>query len=512
MFLGSQGVSTILVERHTGSSPHPRAIGYTPRTMELFHACGLGPQIPQVPAGFRLRRVQVESLAGKWFEETQWTPETPERQKSQAPAIEYSPYTGAAIAQDRLEPLLRSKAIEFGADLRLGTELVGFEQDDNGVTASIREREGNVYTIHAEYMIAADGSNSPVREQLRIGRKGRGHMRTIRSVLFRAPLEEYLKAGAHQFEIKQPDLEAFLTTYADGRWVLMFTDDVERDDETLTASILKAIGRTDIEIEILAIGRWELSALIADSFASSRVFIAGDAAHTLPPTRGGFGANTGIQDAHNLAWKLSAVLSGVSTPRLLDTYSAERQPVAWLRHQQTFARPDYAAFAPEDAKNLPIIDDAAMEFGELYRSTAVLGAGEELPPALRPDQWRGQPGTRAPHIWVLKGEEKISTLDLFQRGWVLLAEDERWIAAAAQAGEQLEIALECMRIGVDVLPEDPESFRRAFGLGTTGASLIRPDGYIAWRSLDLPADPQGALTDALGQVSSAVRAPSGQEA
>ena len=505
MFLAWQGVPTVLVERHTGSSPHPRALGYTPRTLELFHLAGLDAQIPEVPANFRLRRARVESLAGKWSDDSDWTPQKPGQQKAQASVMDYSPHTGASIAQDQLEPLLRGKAAELGADLRLGTELVRFEQDADGVTAFLRERNGREYTLHAQYMVAADGHESPIREVLGICREGRGHLNTVRSVLFRAPLDEYLQSGIHQFEIDQPDLKAFLTTYNDGRWVLMFTDDVARDEEALTAAVFQAIGRTDLEVEIITTGRWELEALIAERFAAGRVFIAGDAAHTLPPTRGGFGANTGVQDAHNLAWKLSAVLSGESTPRLLDTYSAERQPVAWLRHQQTFARPDYASYASEEQKKLPVIEDAAMEFGQLYRSAAVLGAGEELPEALRPDQWKGQPGTRAPHLWITRGGTRQSTLDLFGQGWVLLSGDDRWGLAAARAGEVLGVKLQSLHVGTDVEPEDLEAFRTAFGLGTSGASLVRPDGYVAWRLAELPRDPARALVDALEQVASTAR-------
>jgi putative polyketide hydroxylase len=504
MFLAWRGVPTVLVERHPGSSLHPRAIGYTPRTLELFRAVGINSRIPQAPANFRLRRVTIESLAGKWFDETPWTPgtqRTPEMQ--QTPPIEYSPCTGAAIAQDRLEPILRDKAIELGADIRLNTEQIRFEQDSNGVVAWLRERDGREYTLRASYMVAADGHRSPIREALGISRSGRGHIRTVRSVLFRAPLEEYLRTGVSQFQIKQSDFEAFLTTYGDGRWVLIFSDDEERDEKTLRTLVSKAIGRSDLEIEILTTGRWEISALVADSFASGRVFLAGDAAHTLPPSRGGYGANTGIEDAHNIAWKLSSVLSGLSTSKLLDTYDTERRPIARLRHQQIFARPDYKAHAGETAEDVPIIDEQAIEFGQLYRSSAVLDAGDELPPALRPDQWAGQPGTRAPHLWVSKGEERLSTLDLFQPDWVLLAENERWCKAAAQTAEQLGIKLKYLQIGVDVVPSDSEAFRTAFGLGSSGACLVRPDGYVAWRSIDMPTNPLQALSDALKLVSSA---------
>jgi putative polyketide hydroxylase len=506
VFLGWRGVPTVVVETHTGSHPHPRAIGYTPRTMELFRTVGLGALIPQAPRGFRLRRCKVESLAGRWFEESDWTPPKPgEPQKQTAPAVEDSPCTGAAIAQDRLEPLLRDRARALGADLRLGTELVRFEQDAGGVTGWLRDKDGRESTLRAAYLIAADGSRSPIREALGIGRRGPGPLQTIRSVLFRAPLQEYLEKGISQFEIAQPDLKAFLTTYGDGRWVLMFTDDLERDDEGLRAAILRAIGRTDLPIEIITTGRWELSALITDRFASGRVFIAGDAAHTLPPTRGGFGANTGIHDVHNLAWKLSAVLSGASRPELLETYDAERRPVAWGRLEQTFVRPDYAKHARGVADGVPILDEAAMELGQLYRSAAVIGAGAELPPAANPEVWAGQPGTRAPHLWVEKGGQRLSTLDLFERGWVLLATDDRWSAAAAIAVEKLGLDLTVLRLGTDLQSSDLESFRQAFGLSSAGASLIRPDGHIGWRSVALADDPARALTEALAQISFAAR-------
>jgi 2-polyprenyl-6-methoxyphenol hydroxylase-like FAD-dependent oxidoreductase len=457
----------------------------------------------------------VESLAGKWSAETEWGPDKTQIAQSgrPQPRIEYSPCTGAAIAQDQLEAIIRAKAIELGADVRMKTLLTSFQQDANGVTAHLRRGDGGEYSLRADYMIAADGHASPIREALGISRSGHGFMQTVRSVLFRAPLDEYLASGVSQFELNQPGLKGMLTTYRDGRWLLIFSDDQERDADTLRAMVIRAIGRPDIEIEILTTGRWALSALIADTFSSGRVFIAGDAAHTLPPARGGYGANTGIEDSFNLAWKLASVVSGVSTPKLLETYDAERRPIAWLRHNQIFARPDYAAVATDDEKAVAIIDDDAMELGQLYRSTAVLGAADDLPSALRPEQWAGQPGTRAPHLWVSMSGMRLSTLDLLQRDWVLLTEDERWCAAAAKASEQLGRELQFLRIGGNVMPPPAladletfqKEFRTAFGIGPEGASLIRPDGYVAWRSCELPADATRTLTDALAHVSSASR-------
>jgi len=501
LFLAWRGVPTVLVERHAGSSPHPRAIGYTTRTMELLRSVGLGSRIPEVPFDFRLRRARAESLAGRWFEESAWTPET-----KRGLSAEHSPCSGAAIAQDRIEPILRERAVELGADVRLATELVRFEQDADGVTAWLRTRDGLEYTVRAVYMVAADGGRSAVRDALGIGCKGRGFMRTVRSVLFRAPLDEYLEKGIQQFEIDQPEFKAFLTTYHDGRWVLMFTDDVERDEGALREAIFKAIGRSDLDVEIITTGRWELGASVAERFSAGRVFLAGDAAHCLPPTRGGYGANTGIHDAHNLAWKLAAVLDGTSKPNLLDTYDAERRPVAWARHQQLFARPDYRAESKGIADGEPIFDDAAMELGQLYRSTSILGAGEELPAAARPEEWAGQPGTRAPHVWVSRKGERISTLDLFQRGWVLVAADGLWASAADDAGASLGVALECVVLGRDVETDDGPALRAAFGLGPKGASLVRPDGYVAWRADDVSDDATAWLRDALGRSARAARA------
>jgi putative polyketide hydroxylase len=351
----------------------------------------------------------------------------------------------------------------------------------------MRRRDGTEYEVRAAFMVAADGNQSQVREALGIGRKGRGPIRAVRSVLFRAPLDKYLEAGVIQFSIDQPDLKAVLAYYMNGRWMLMFQDDEERDAATLTALIHKAIGLSDVRVEIITTGRWELGAFIADSFSSGRVFLAGDAAHTLPPSRGGYGANTGIEDAHNLSWKLEAVLSGVSSAQLLATYDAERRPIAWLRHNQIFARPDYKAFGGGVSDGVAIIDDDAMEFGQLYRSKAVAGVTELLPPALRPEQWAGQPGTRAPFGRLKDGR---STLDLFQRGWLVIAPDDSYRAPTATASQKLGFEIEFQQIDEDLHP--------LFGIGRSGAVIIRPDGYIGSRINDMPINAARVLAYSIG--------------
>jgi 2-polyprenyl-6-methoxyphenol hydroxylase-like FAD-dependent oxidoreductase len=476
LFLSWHGVAHVVIDKHPGSSPHPRALGFTETTIEHYRAVGIADQIPQVPVGTRLRRVTVDSLVGEWKSEQAWTPgEAPVR------PLEQSPCTGAAIAQDRLEPILRAAACKRGADLRTSTELTGFESNQDGVLAHVRDRtDGREYDIRADYLIAADGANSAVRDQLGITRSGVGHLGVLRSVLFHCPAADaFLQRGAQQFSIEQEGFRAFLTTYGDSRWVLMLDGDDERTEHELQLAIRRALG-ADLAFDIITTGRWEMAGRIADTYRQGRIFLAGDAAHQLPPTRGGFGANTGIDDVWNLAWKLKRVLAGQAAPALLDTYDAERRPIGWLRHQQTFSRPDYAGRAGARFIPEPLFGNDAMEFGQLVRSAAVAGAGPELPAAAAPAQWAGQPGTRAPHVWLDRAGQRISSLDLFGKEYVLISENADWLALAG------DLRLQPVRVGGDVVFPPSQPFEEIFGVPRAGATVVRPDGVIGWRSSSAP--------------------------
>ena len=235
---------------------------------------------------------------------------------------------------------------------------------------------------------------------------------------------------------------------------------------------------------------------IADRYSQGRVFLAGDAAHQLPPTRGGFGANTGIDGAWNLAWKLQMVLAGQAGEGLLETYSEERQPIGWLRHQQTFARPDYRRWV-DQAPLTQLYGAQALELGQLVRSAAVIGAEAGLPPAADPAVWAGQPGVRAPHVWVSKNGARISTLDLFGCGLVLLAEHPDWVEAAATTSKALGMSVQLVRPGLDAVFPEEATFERTFGVSALGACLVRPDGVVGWRSQRLSDARTGALQSAL---------------
>jgi 2-polyprenyl-6-methoxyphenol hydroxylase-like FAD-dependent oxidoreductase len=477
MFLAARGVPVVVVERHPTSASHPRAAGYTARTLEMFDTVGLT-TIPEVSRSATGRRIRVESLAGKWQDAGDWTPPKAGGGRPQMPTEDDSPHVGAAIAQDLIEPMLRGHAEKLGADLWLGTEALSFEQDDAGVTAQVRTAEGVERTIRARYLIAADGNQSTIREKLGIGRQGLGAFQVMRSVFFRADLAAWTR-GNGQFEIEQPGLDAFLAGYGDNRWALMFKDDIDRTDADMATAVDQAVG-APVQIEMLSTARWELTALIADRFQAGRVFIAGDAAHTLPPTRGGYGANTGIADAFNLAWKLAAVLTGEARAELLDSYDQERRPIAWLRFRQAFARGDYARWATAELKATPILDAVAIELGELHRSSVILGAEGDLPSAQRPDEWKGQPGTRAPHGWVERDGRRVSTLNYYGPSWVVVSANPGWLRTAEEVARGLGVHLEVLDA------RDLEAVAADLGIDDVGAALVRPDGIIAWRTTEAP--------------------------
>ncbi|KAK4150905.1 FAD binding domain-containing protein [Chaetomidium leptoderma] len=521
LFLAAQKVPFILLERHKGSSPHPRAIGWTYRSMELFRSVGLEDAIASQAgaAQGKPRRVKATTLCGEWFEESHWTKQ-PGAARGPPPQVDPStitPVHDVALSQDKLEPILRAKVLELGGDLRLGHTMTSWSEDADGVTTTATSPDGTPITIRSQYLIACDGARSRIRNDLAIPSSGVGYLRTLRSILFRCePINHFLQRGIHQWTISNPSLDAFLVTYSDSRWALM-TNDAAHDSLTESqqkALIRQAIGEseaqpqpiTDADIEILAHGKWDLAGSIATQFSSpgSRVFLAGDAAHTLPPNRGGYGANTGIADAHNLAWKLAAVLAGRAGRGLLETYDAERRPVARVRHDQIFVREDYKRFVAGsewergEGKGVEVLDDVAMELGQLYRSSAVVfegeGEGGLLPVAKTPADWRGQPGTRAPHVVLVRAAdgETISSLDLFGSEWVLASEEGRWVS------EDQECRF--VQVGRDVREVKEGEFRERFGLGSSGAVLVRPDGYIAARWAEMPEDVQETFRGVIARV------------
>jgi hypothetical protein len=222
-----------------------------------------------------------------------------------------------------------------------------------------------------------------------------------------------------------------------------------------------ALGVDDIPITIEDVMYWQSAADTAECFRERNIFLAGDSAHVMPP-HGGFGGNTGVQDAQNLAWKLAWVLQGAASPDLLDTYEQERRPVCEFTVEQAYSR-YVTRTAPYLASKgfQPVAHDMDVELGYCYQGNSHDGLLHE-----HPSQSKARPGTRAPHVWL---SDACSTLDLFGRDFVVLAGPE-WNATT----------------NVHVHRLTQPAFLDAYGIPPSGAVLVRPDGFVAWRGEGAP--------------------------
>jgi len=505
--LGVHGVSAVVVEKHQGTAIHPRAGHFHLRTIEAFYSAGLEPDVRaeserqfDPDGGINA----VETLAGR---------EIASYIGNLNEGVErFSPTKRLFMTQQSLEPILRNGAQDRGAQLHFATELLSFEQDATGVTARVRNvNTGKTATIRAKYMIAADGNRSPIREALGIAMHGHGLLSNSITIYFRADCGPWVaNRNLGVIYVLNPDVRGFFRFVRDGSsgfLVVNTVGDVSKPEATNVAEgitvercveiVRSAIGVPDLPIEIEDIATWEAVADIADRYREGRVFLMGDAAHVVPPT-GGFGGNTGVQDAHNMAWKLAMVLKGEAGPALLDTYEQERHPVGALTIEQAYTR-YVRRIAPELGMDdiQPLVDELSMEIGYRYQSPAIVPGDDALDSVWEnPATARGRPGSRAPHVPLVRDGKTISTLDLCARHFALLAgpKGHAWCEATRQAAAQLGITMEIARLDREGPVADPQgAFPDAFDIGPSGAALLRPDGFVAWRA----KDDGGASSDAM---------------
>jgi 2-polyprenyl-6-methoxyphenol hydroxylase-like FAD-dependent oxidoreductase len=523
VLLRLHGVDCLTVERHGGTAIHPRAGHFHLRTMEILRSVGLEDSV-------RHRSVQqyhpdgginnVESLAGReiasYFANLN------------AGVEEFSPTVRAFIDQDALEPILRSRADELGARLLYGVECAALAQDEDGVTATLRDLDsGESTSVRARYVMAADGNRSPTRTSLGIGMRGHGVLSNSVTIYFRSEVDlSPLLDGRYQGVnyVTNPVLRGFFRldrTGNRGFLVVNLVGDTSRPEiiaaypsapwanvaETIDARralelVRAAIGVPDIPVVIEDVATWQAVADSAERYADGRVFLAGDAAHVVPPN-GGFGGNTGVQDAHNLAWKLALVLDGQAGPGLLETYDAERRPIGELTVEQAYARyvTRVAPYLGTEGMQ-PLVDDISMEIGHRYISPAVISdLGAEDAVHEHPHQSRGRPGTRAPHVFVTRDGARVSTLDLFGQRFVGLAGPEAvaWGHAMAAAADGLGLPLDGHVIGTGLVDDDGV-FCDAFGISPAGAVLVRPDGVVAWRAVDAAGVSETTMREVLTRL------------
>ncbi|MEY2583799.1 MAG: putative polyketide hydroxylase [Ilumatobacteraceae bacterium] len=509
MFLARHGIEVLSVEKHHGTAIHPRAGYFQLRTIELMRVAGIEDRVRA--AALELYDPDgglnaVETLAGR--EIANYIPNI------NGGVEDVSPARRLFMPQQVLEPLLLQRAREFGARFQYSTELIGFEQDDDGVTATVRDvNDGNEQRIRSRFMVACDGNRSPIRESLGIKMKGHGLLSRSVTIYFRADCSTALRGRnlgviyVHNpnvrgfFRLEKTGLGGFLVVFTVGdinEPGARFVADSVTDDMAVRL-VREAVGDDDLQVEILDVDKWRAVAEAATTFQSGRILLAGDAAHTMPPT-GGFGGNTGVQDAHNLAWKIALVLEGKAGVELIDTYDEERQPAGVLAIEQAYNRyvlrsdPDLGTEGMHEA-----VPDMHVEFNR-YRSRAVIPDEDYVDDGgldIDPRQSHGLPGTRAPHVELSRDGKTISTLDLYLGEFVLMSGPDggQWSRAAAQAGERLGISVVSYTVG-----ESATSFCDTYGIGSSGASLVRPDGYVAWRAQSYSPDAADRLGAALEQV------------
>ncbi|MEU0567272.1 FAD-dependent oxidoreductase [Nonomuraea sp. NPDC005983] len=444
VFLAHHGVRALVIEREPGPQVQPRATGIGPRTMEFLREVDLADAVNAVAIdanGGSLGKIVVETLASADF-----TTMRPSAQVSATPPVYTPGVLRGTCPQNRLDSVLLSRT-----SVTYNTHLVSLEQDSEGVTALLSGPDGP-YQVRAGYLIGADGVRSTVRTALGIGTSGPGAVgQRTNNVLFHADLRPIV--GDTHFavcDVTTPDSPGMIVTIdGEKEWVFHTTGDASRAVDLVRG----AIGDPSMDVEIVSVLPWRPRAQVADSFSAGRVFLVGDAAHAVPPL-GAFGLNTGVADAHNLAWKLAYVLRGEAGPRLLDTYASERRPVAMMTMEQSLLRLSdprlhWAPGMAAERARVGAINAPVVHMGYRYGTPmAELPSTEDL--ALDLD---GSVGSRVPHLWVADG---LSSLDLVGSRFTVLADagNPVWVTAGAQL--------------IDGWPYGP--------------LLVRPDGIVAWKA------------------------------
>jgi 2,4-dichlorophenol 6-monooxygenase len=465
------------------------------------------------------------------------------------------------LPQIRLEPVMKDRADALSPGrIRFGHELTALEQDAGGVTATVRDRDaGTEYAVRCRYLVGADGGRT-VPGLVGIEHVGLGvvtqtatlHVSADFSALAQDDdvLIRWLVSPQSGVGVVMVPMGPERWGTRSEEWVLHLNypadDPRAASDEQVEADVRAALGIEDLPLEIHKVTRWSVEAVMAERFSAGRVFLAGDAAHRHPPT-GGLGLTSAVQDVHNLTWKLAAVLRGHAGPELLGTYEPERRSslernaqrslenavnhfgvinvALGVSHEQTEEQ-NLAALrrlwsgAPEDAAHrsavLRAIRSQSMEFSEhnveygyTYASAAIVPDGS--PPPENPDDVRiyrpsTRPGSPLPHAWIDDEDGARRPIkDLVAPGrFVLIAGEEggAWVEAARQVADAAGVPLDALRVGhLDGDLFDPRcAWLRHREFGPEGAILVRPDRFVAWRSLGASGDPAGELGAALGAV------------
>ncbi|MFF8773515.1 FAD-dependent oxidoreductase [Kitasatospora sp. NPDC015120] len=457
VFLTRQGVSVHVLERRAQANDHPRAFGITDRSAEILREAGI-----EVETDSRVRGLMTgPSLAELTTETAAFEPP------------ETGPARLGSCPQDRVDRAALERLRELGGRVDFDSEVVAVS--DGGVTTA----DGRVVT--GDYVIAADGVRSTVRELLGIGVTGPGRIGSshMLNVLFRADLPT---PPFSMTFLRNERASGILLKVDDERWVFHIPNgDPDTPVDRIQQQIRDATGVTDIEPEIISLLPWSSTALVADRFRQGNVFLVGDAAHVVPPV-GGLGLNVGIADGHNLAWKLAA-----GGDALLDTYEAERRPVALFTMEQVVIRAHNRDLHWDNDPSRAA-DRAAVGMAGIM--LPVVGYRYDSPAVIDPEPLSdfenltldGAPGSRLPHRRLPDGRSTVDLVD----GFTLLTGTAagHWLAAARELG---------------ITAHAVEGWAAAAGIKEDGAVLVRPDGFVGWRAA-APGDGEATSTQQLQEA------------
>ena len=515
--LGSRGIACVVVEQNDRVGYAPRAKTTNVRTRTHLRRWCIAEHLADASpfgVGYPSNVLFVTQLAGPELAKI-------ENASNCSPVrSDLYPEHGQWVPQYKLEEVLRAHAATLPAvELRFSTEFISADQDAEGVTIVVRDRQTEEKSkCRADFLVGADGARSAVRELIGASMEGQYGLSSNYNIVFRAPgLSTAHRHGPATMYWQVNPAAPSLIGPMDRDDVWFFMPTRLKEGVTLTdreaAELIRTATGIDLDYQILSRDAWVASSLIANRYSKGRIFLAGDACHLHPPF-GGYGMNMGVSDAVDLGWKLAAVLEGWGGPVLLNSYEAERRPV----HQQVI---DEAQLNHKILSNELWQDglDADTEAAEMLRRVVgnhiveqktrefhtlgtVLGLCYATSPIIAPDDVEegqarpaeqgyiasSRPGCLAPHAWR---DNDLSIYDLFGSGFTLLAHEDAHADMAIREAQASGVPLTLLTITAEEQPLYPLPL-----------TLVRPDQHVAWRGKAWPSGLLGQVTGWIGSVPS----------